>query len=177
MVSGGAVGVALIHTNMMTESTCSTSTESTPTPVTEISDESACSDDSESETTQTSTARLFLPHRVIEMEANVNSVDMLKAFPFLNKPSVIDNLKSELPVYISLAQDVAPTVETLHWWKGHKQHLPNWSKALEDVLLVQPSSAAAERVFSMLKASFSHQQDHSLQDYIETSLFLQFNRH
>ena len=55
---GGAVGVALIHVNVMAESTCSTSTESTestPTPVTEIFDESACSDDSESETTQTST--------------------------------------------------------------------------------------------------------------------------
>ena len=129
---GGAVGVALIHVNVMAESTCSTSTESTestPTPVTEIFDESACSDDSESETTQTST---------------------------LTGTS---------------------KVETLYWWKGHKQHLPNWSKALEDVLLVQPSSAAAERVFSMLKASFSHQQDHSLQDYIDTSLFLQFNRH
>ena len=121
-------------------------------------------------------ARLFIPHRLIEMEADVNSVDTLTAFPFLNKPPIIHSLKSELPTYITLAQDVAPTVDTLNWWKGHKQHLPNWSKALLDVLLVQPSFAAAERVFSMLKASFNHQQDHSLQDYIEASLFLQYNR-
>ena len=88
-------------------------------------------------------ARLFVPHRLIEMEADVNSVDTLTAFPFLNKTPIIDSLKSELPTYITLAQDVAPTVDTLNWWKGHKQHLPNWSKALLDVLLVQPSSAAA----------------------------------
>ena len=42
-------------------------------------------------------------------------------------------------------------------------------------LLVQPSSAAAERVFSLLKCSFGDHQDSSLQDYIETSLMLQFN--
>ena len=103
-------------------------------------------------------------------------MNTLTAFPFLNKPSIIDNLKSELPAYITLAQHVAPTVEPLQWWREHKQHLPYWSKAMADVLLVQPSSAVAERVFSMLKASFSHQQDHSLQDYIEASLFIQFNK-
>ena len=120
-------------------------------------------------------ARLFVPHRLVEMEANVNSVDSLAAFPFLNKPSVIESLKTELPTYLSLAQDVAPTVETLNWWKGHKEDLPSWSGAFEDVLLVQPSSAASERVFSILKVSFGPQQDHSLQDYIEASLLLQFN--
>ena len=69
MVSGGTVGVALIHMNVMTE--CSTSAESTPTPVTEISDESACSDD--------------------------------------------------LPIYISLAQDVPPTLthDTLFIYKNY----------------------------------------------------------
>ena len=65
-------------------------------------------------------ARLFVPHRLIEIEADVNSVDTLTAFPFLNKPPIIDSFKSELPTYITLAQDVAPTVDTLNWWKGHK---------------------------------------------------------
>ena len=43
-------------------------------------------------------------------------------------------------------------------------------------LLVQPSSAAAERVFSLLQNSFSQRQSSSLEDYIETSLMLQYNR-
>ena len=45
------------------------------------------------------------------------------------------------------------------------------------VLLMQPSSAAAERVFSLLKNSFGEQQDNSLQDYIECSMMLQYNKH
>ena len=45
-----------------------------------------------------------------------------------------------------------------------------WSTAFKLVLLVQPSSAAAERVFSLLR------QSSSLEDYIETSLMLQYNR-
>ncbi len=39
-----------------------------------------------------------------------------------------------------------------------------------------PSSVAAERVFSVLKASFNESQDHALQDYLESSLMLQYNK-
>ena len=53
--------------------------------------------------------------------------------------------------------------------------LPNWASAARKVLLVQPSSAASERVFSLLKASFQEQQDGTLQDYLEASLMLQYN--
>ena len=34
------------------------------------------------------------------------------------------------------------------------------------IFLIQPSSAASERVFSLLKNSFGPQQDHALQDYM-----------
>ena len=44
------------------------------------------------------------------------------------------------------------------------------------VFLLQPSSAAAERVFSILKASFGERQDLALQDYIETSSTVHFCR-
>ena len=43
------------------------------------------------------------------------------------------------------------------------------------VLLFQPSSAAAERVFSLLQNSFQEQQFSALEDYIETSIMLQYN--
>ena len=42
-------------------------------------------------------------------------------------------------------------------------------------LLIQPSSAAAERVFSLLN-SFKENQARALEDYIETSIMLQYNR-
>ena len=53
--------------------------------------------------------------------------------------------------------------------------LPNWSSICKSVLLVQPSSATAERVFSILTNSFTDRQEHSLKDYIETSVMLQYN--
>ena len=34
--------------------------------------------------------------------------------------------------------------------KRHEQDLPYWSSAMKDVLLVQPSSAASERVITKL---------------------------
>ena len=50
-----------------------------------------------------------------------------------------------------------------------------WSKAYKSVLLVQPSLAAAERVFSILCNSFTDRQEHALRDYIETLVMLQYN--
>ena len=53
--------------------------------------------------------------------------------------------------------------------------LPSWSNACKGVLLIQPSlSAAAERL-SILSNSFTNRQEHSLKDYIETSVMLQYN--
>ena len=50
------------------------------------------------------------------------------------------------------------------------------SSAVVSLLERLNSSATSERVFSLLKASFGPQQDCSLQDYIESSLMLQFNK-
>ena len=43
-------------------------------------------------------------------------------------------------------------------------------------LLLQPSSAAAERVFSILKNTFGDQQQTPLGDYVEASLMVQYNK-
>ena len=42
-------------------------------------------------------------------------------------------------------------------------------------VLVQPSSAGAERVFSILKAFWNHLQTRTLSDAVLTSLFLAIN--
>ena len=49
-------------------------------------------------------------------------------------------------------------------------------RSVKKFLLIQPSSAAAERVFSLLKASFGDQQDSCLQDYVQASLMMQYNK-
>ena len=60
----------------------------------------------------------------------------------------------------------------------HEEELPNsgllQSRVSSLLLFVQPSSAAAERAFSLLSASFHEQQDHALSDYVQASLMLQY---
>ena len=66
--------------------------------------------------------------------------------------------------------DASCEVKPLNWWKRHETDLPNWSRPARQVVLVQPSSAAAERVFSILHCSFGDRQNNALEDYIEASV-------
>ena len=57
------------------------------------------------------------------------------------------------------------------WWKKYTAH---WSAACKLILLVQPLSAAAERV--LLTKSFSEQQSSALMEYsIEASIIIESN--
>ena len=122
-------------------------------------------------------ARMFSPQKANFMQPNAAAVDDLGAFPFLNTRAILDDLKTELPLYLAKAADVDTSVDPINWWRQNQIHLPKWSSALQKVLLIQPSSAASERVFSLLNSSFSEQQERALQGYVETSLMLQFNKH
>jgi len=64
----------------------------------------------------------------------------------------------------------------LQWWNNHELILPNWGTTAKSILTVQPSSAAVERVFSLVNSGFSYQQEQSLQDYIEASVMVRFNK-
>ena len=89
-------------------------------------------------------ARLFVPHRFVEMNTDTTAVDFLSAFPFLNHQSILTNLMGELPTYLALAQHITPYYYTLNWWKGHAHELPYWSTAVQNVVLIQPSSASSD---------------------------------
>ena len=120
-------------------------------------------------------AKLFCPQRVVEIGPTAIEVDSLQVFPFLDDTSVIGGLKEELPQYLTLAADASHEIEPLDWWKRHETDLPKWSGAARKIVLVQPSSAAAERVFSILHCFFGDRQQHALEDYIEASVQLQYN--
>ena len=122
-------------------------------------------------------AQLCLPHKMAECRPTADTVDQLKAFRFLNRPTILQGLKAELPSYLAKVDGISPETDPVKWWKDHSADLPNWSSATADILLVQPSSSAAERIFSLLKASFGSQQDTTLNDCIECSLVLQYNKH
>ena len=121
-------------------------------------------------------AKLFTPQNIYQMKPDADALGQsLTSVPFLSSPEVISCLKAELPAYIARAADTESDLPPLEWWKVNASALPAWSVAAKKILVLQPSSAAAERVFSLLNNSFNEQQYNSLQDYIETSVMLQIN--
>ena len=107
-------------------------------------------------------------------------------FPALgNDARLIADLERELPKYLvetQLAQleaGLTPEQKSSarsQWWAEHAAVLPAWAALARRVFLVVPSSAAVERVFSILRDTFGDDQKGALEDYVETALFLQYNR-
>jgi len=85
-------------------------------------------------------------------------------------------LKEEYPLYVAATEDISSACDTLTFWKQYASNFPKWKEAAAKVLLLQPSSAAVEHVFSLLKNSFGDQQLKSLEDYVEASLVIQYNK-
>ena len=107
------------------------------------------------------------------MKPSIGAIDSLGSFPFLS--AAIPSLKEEFPQYVASLEDIDSSYDPLLFWKQHEQKLPTWSRAARQVLLIQPSSAASEHVFSLLRNSFGERQNSVLQDYIEASLMLRYN--
>ena len=108
------------------------------------------------------------------MKPTTAAVDELKAFPFLSDK--LENLKIELPTYMAAVEDVSNTIDIIEWWRDNEHKLPHWSAACKRALLVNPSSVAVERMFSFLNNSFNKQQEFAMEDYIQSSLMLQYNK-
>jgi hypothetical protein len=138
--------------------------------------------------------RLLDPYRVRELttvsnktplEAGFAILDSLTAgFPALQRhPERVSALKGELAAYVSAAMDAVRdparadkrSDEVSDWWALHAARLPLFSTLMRDVALACPSSAAAERVFSVMRRSFGKGQKTSMEDYIELSCMLQYN--
>ena len=76
---------------------------------------------------------------------------------------------------IAVCEGVHPSVDPIDWWKSHGEEFTTWYESFKLVLLVQPSSAVAERVFSILANSFSSKQESALEDYFQLSVMLNYN--
>ena len=98
----------------------------------------------------------------------------MQVVPFF-KDDELENLKAELPSYVAKADGISDELAALEWWKLNATDLPLWSNAVKKVLTIQPSSAAAERVFSLLNSGFGDLQGNSLKDYMEASIMLRYN--
>ena len=121
-------------------------------------------------------ARIFDPVVAQGLDITVNGVRQLRCFPFFTD-DILDGLAEELPLYLAAIAGVSLETadDKLRWW-SRQVGLPLWSSAFRKVLLVQPSSAASERVFSLLAANISDEQEACLEDYLEASIMLRYNR-
>jgi hypothetical protein len=57
--------------------------------------------------------------------------------------------------------------DVLEWWKTNGHHTGSWAAVARLFSLLQPSSASVERVFSMLRATITEQQEKMLEDQQE----------
>ena len=124
-------------------------------------------------------AQLFSPRYIKISRPTATNVNWLRVVPFLSSNNVIQSLKDELPGYTAKANSIPDVcndlIDTLPWWKATTQDLPCRAAAVQKMVLVQPSSAAAERVLSLLVTMFGDQQHEALEDYLEAALMLRIN--
>ena len=120
-------------------------------------------------------ARYFSPVSTSELKPTTSDLDILQSLSFLTSGD-ITNLKAELLLYLAATEELSPTVDPTKWWERHREDLPHWASGFRKVVLLQPSSAAAERVFSLLTNAFGHLQESSLEDYISASIMFQYNK-
>ena len=116
-------------------------------------------------------ARYFLPTLLNELKPAASDMDSLNVFPFINA-DLLGKLKGELPTYLAATEDISPDINIMNWWKRHEKEMPAWSQTCKLVVLVQPSSAAAERVFSLLQNSFTKRQQSLLEDYVSLLIMI-----
>ena len=67
------------------------------------------------------------------------------------------------------------TAAVLTFWRTHGTKMPAWRKAARIVFAIPPTSAASERVFSLLEAMFGKDHDAALSDLIQAALMLRYN--
>ena len=112
-------------------------------------------------------------------------VDDLMAIEPLAAHDLLDGLKQELPAYLSAAatcpalnrSDVGEYTEAvLAFYRAYNPRSPTWAKAARIIFAMAPSSAASERVFSLVKNMFGKDQLAAMADFIQGSLMLRYNK-
>ena len=92
---------------------------------------------------------------------------------------------TELQTYRSLAAPAPPfdrlnvrdySAALLQWWKVNNPTIPAWTKAARIVFGLSCTSAAAERVFSHVKAMYGTGHDSILADELQGSVMLRYNK-
>ena len=70
-------------------------------------------------------------------------------------------------------EDVCKAIMT--FFKNHEKKIPAFAKVAKLLAVIPTSSAAAERVFSLLRRMFDDTQELTLEDKLELALLLKYN--
>jgi hypothetical protein len=94
-------------------------------------------------------------------------------------------LKAEVEAY-RVAARAAPAMDhgsveaftkgVLEFWRKDGAKMPGWRKAARIIFAIPPTSAASERVFSLLEDMFGKGMEQSLADLIQAALMLRYNK-
>ena len=99
--------------------------------------------------------------------------------------NLIPGLLAESHTYLTLAAPCAGfdtsnvqayTAALLKWWKINHPTIPTWAKAARIIFAMAPSSAASERVFSLVESMFGKDRLSSLSDQLQGSVMLKYNK-
>ena len=93
-------------------------------------------------------------------------------------PSAKVGLALDLAQYCSfILPDVrAYTTALLRWWQVNSPTIPAWAQAARIVFAMSCTSAAAERVFSLVKTMYGEEQISALADQIQAGVMSRYNK-
>ena len=97
--------------------------------------------------------RLFDPHFLNKTKPEHIVLNTLSASSFITEP-VLLNLKQEFSLYVAAVEDISEHLDAILFWKQYANNIPTWKETTAKVLLLQLSSAAAERVFFCFEKLF-----------------------
>jgi hypothetical protein len=132
--------------------------------------------------------RLFDPSYAAEHEATIDAAsarELALVIPLAMERGgeLLMELERDLPLFIAAAHGFTAnhgsvdefTESVLGWYKNHSGEIGAWAEASLIAFSFTPSSASAERVFSLLKTLFGSSQDMALADYVQGSMMVRYN--
>lgn len=103
---------------------------------------------------------------------------MLSVIPFLSGSVISNDLKTEVLSYLTKAMDVSMDFDMLEWWKSKGDALSHRSLAAKNVLFSRTTFVSCIWTsFSLLVNSSEEKQNNYLENYVETSVMLQYKEH
>lgn len=123
-------------------------------------------------------AQVFNPYLYKNMSPDdrQKKIDHLCTLPCFQPPA--NRIRDQASDYVQKCNadsTLSERTDIQEWWLRHKGSLSAWVKGLCLILLFHPTSAAAERVFSLVNNYVSEQQDKLSDEHMKTQLMVQYN--